>query len=210
MAMATAGPSHNAVAGANVPIRGCTISDFSRHVVQAMAQEARLPVVYITSAARTVPDQARIFYNKHVVGKTEASYHNPAVKTLLGHARELRDSGTSERLVKSYLIEGIENVHGGPISVSRHLGATSFCEVFDVAHYSVVKGKRSNSMTSEQANAFLAACRKRLVFPIQRLGHSKELGYKNAAEFHDEMCFHIEMLQPVYDRLERSDTTTYA
>jgi hypothetical protein len=41
---------------------------------------------------------------------------------------------------------------------------------------------------------------------ITRLGHSAELGFKRPNEFHDEKCFHMEVLQPVFDKLEFSAT----
>jgi hypothetical protein len=57
-------------------------------------------------------------------------------------------------------------------------------------------------MTDEQAKLFLDGCRELVPFPINRLGHSAELGIKLPRyEFVDEKCFHLEVLQP-FDRLE--------
>ena len=202
----------HAVAGSHVQIIGYPISDFSRHIVQDLAREAALHVVYVTSAKRTMQDQARIFYDKHVVEGKKAQYKNPEVTNLVNHARDMRAQGRPGPLVKKYLLNGIEHVHGGPVSVSRHLGTSPFCDIFDIAHYSgpTTGSKRKNYMTAQQAQAFLSACRKRVGFPIVRLGHSQELGFKLQAEFLDEKCFHFEILQPLYDRLEQAPGRSYA
>jgi len=60
-------------------IVGLPISDFSRYIIKQLAGEAHLQIVHITSVRRTVVDQARIFYNKHIVeGKVAKN-----VKTLM-------------------------------------------------------------------------------------------------------------------------------
>jgi hypothetical protein len=187
-----------------VRILGYAISDYSRHLVEELARQAHLSTVHVTSVTRTVEDQARIFYKKHVVEKKKAIYKNPEVSKIIAHARELRTQGQSPEVVTAYLIRAIEYVHGGPSSISRHLGTSPFREVFDVAHYSgpTTGSGRFNHMSDIQARAFLEACRQRMDFPIARLGHSKKLGFKRANEFEDEKCFHMEVLHPVFDRLE--------
>jgi hypothetical protein len=87
--------------------------------------------------------------------------------------------GRTSQVVTSYLIRGIESVHGGPESISPTSGAT-----------------RHNYMSGHQAKAFLGACRAHMSFPITRLGHSAELGFARAEEFADEKCFHLEVAQP--------------
>jgi len=190
-----------------IPVRveGCRISDFSHHVVEDIAREALVPLVRITSVKRTIQDQARIFFDKHVVGGKEARYKNPEVAKIVAQARKLCAGGQPERTVKSYLINSIEHAHGGAVSISRHLGTSPFCEIFDVAHYSGPQSGhgRTNYMSETQAHAFLAACRRRMIYPIMRLGHSKELGFKVPGEFPDENCFHLEVSQPIFDRLEQ-------
>jgi hypothetical protein len=191
-----------------VKVLGCQVSDFSRHLVEEIASEALLHIVHITSVRRTVEDQARIFYNKHVLEGKNARYKNPEVAKIVAHARDLHAKGRPEWIVKKYLISSIEQVHGGPSSISRHLGSYPFSEVFDVAHYSgpTSGSGRHNYMSHTQARAFLEACRGRMSYPITRLGHSAELGFKRPNEFHDEKCFHMEVLQPVFDKLEFSTT----
>jgi len=46
--------------------------------------------------------------------------------------------------------------------------------------------------------------------PITLLGHSSELGFRLPAEFHDEKCFHFEIQQPVFDKLEQTSGTMVA
>ena len=132
-------------------------------------------------------------------------YKNPDVAKIVAHARELHAKGQSQDVIKIYLMD----IHGGTGSVSRHLGVSSFSEVFDVAHYSgpTTGAARHNYMTDKQARAFLAACREKMPHPITRLGHSSELGLKLPAEFHDEKCFHFEIQQPVFDKLEQTSGT---
>ena len=187
-------------------IVGLPISDFSRYIIKQLAGEAHLQIVHITSVRRTVVDQARIFYNKHIVEGKVTKYKNPDVAKIVAHARELHAKGQSQDVIKTYLISSIEHIHGGPGSVSRHLGISPFSEVFDVAHYSgpTTGAARHNYMTDKQARAFLAACREKMPHPITRLGHSSELGLKLPAEFHDEKCFHFEIQQPVFDKLEQT------
>src|ERR1700752_4822466 len=76
-----------------VRILGYAISDYSRHLVEELARQAHLSTVHITSVTRTVEDQARIFYKKHVVEKKKAVYKNPEVSKIIAHARELRTQG---------------------------------------------------------------------------------------------------------------------
>jgi hypothetical protein len=192
---------------------GLRISDFSRHLVKEIAAEAHLQIVHITRVRSTVEDQARIFYSKHVVEGKAAKYKNPDVAKIVAYARKLHAKGCSEEVIKTYLISSIEHIHGGPLSVSRHLGVDAFSEVFDVAHYSgPTRGvARHNYMTDKQAHAFLDACRRRMPHSITRLGHSSELGFKLPSEFPDEKCFHFEVRQPVYfDKLEQSSGTMIA
>jgi hypothetical protein len=205
-------PAHQQARAAHVRLLGLPISDFSRHVVSQMASDAGLQVVHITSVKRTVKDQARTFYDKHVIEGKAARYKNPEVAKIIAHARELKAKGASEPVVKSYLISSIEHVHGGPASISHHLGGSMFLEVFDIAHYSgPTKGPgRHSHMTEKQAQAFLNACRKRIPYPIARLGHSAELGLELRDEFVDEKCFHLEIQQPVFDRLEHHSGTMSA
>ena len=196
----------------HVQIVGCPISDYSRHLLQEIAGEALLQLVHITSVKRTVQDQARIFYQKHIIEGKLAKYKNPAVGVIIHQARELKKQGRPDGFIKSYLIASIEHVHGDPQSISRHLGLHPFSEVFDVAHYSgsTSGASRHNYMTRPQASAFLDACRKRMPHSITRLGHSAELGFKLSSEFHDEKCFHIEVRQPIFDRLEHPSGTMVA
>lgn len=198
--------------GTHIRILGLPISDLSNHLLRSLASQARLQTVHVTSVHRSVPDQARIFFNKHVVEGKVAKYKNPEVKKIVAYARTLHKQGQSQASVRAYLIEAIEHVHGGPASVSTHIGAHVFTEVFDIAHYSgPTSGPgRHSSMTNEQATAFLVACRKRMPSPISRLGHSSELGFVLPTEFHDEKCFHFEVKQLLYDKLELPSSTMIA
>ena len=145
-------------------IVGLPVSDFSRYIIEQLAGEAHLQIVHITSVRRTVVDQARIFYNKHIVEGKVPKYKNPDVAKIVAHARELHAKGQSQDVIKTYLISSIEHIHGGPGSVSRHLGISPFSEVFDVAHYSgpTTGAARHNYMTDKQARAFLEACRQKI------------------------------------------------
>src|ERR1051325_8811417 len=194
---------------AHVVVSGLQISAFSSQLLRQLGSEAGLHDVQVTSVHRTVPDQARIFYNKHVIEGKPANYKNQEVASIVTHARALHAEGRSDQHVQSYLIGAIEKVHGGPSSVSTHLGTHVFTEVFDVAHYSgpTTGPARRNLMTSGQAGAFLAACRKRMPSTIARLGHSKELGFVLPTEFCDEKCFPFEVTQLLYDRLEVQSST---
>jgi hypothetical protein len=196
----------------HVEVMGQHISDYSRHVLLDIAIEARLPKVYITSVTRSTADQARIFYNKHVVEGKAAHYKNPDVAKFVTQARELKAKGRLPGEIKDYLLHAIEHAHGGPSAVSRHIGSRIFCEVFDVAHYSGSTSgpSRVNIMTNVQARAFLEGCRKRMPGPISRLGHSAELGFKSGYEFTDEKCFHMEISQLVFDRLIKPDNQAFA
>ncbi|SAK51357.1 hypothetical protein [Caballeronia ptereochthonis] len=187
----------------SVRVLGVPISSYSRALLQTLAQQAHLHSVHVTSGQRAVSDQARIFFQKHVVEGKKASYKNPDVAKIIAHARDLRASDLSDHVVIAYLVRAIEGVHGGPQSISRHLGRSPFVEVFDVAHYSgpTTGAGRHNYMDASQAKAFLEACRKYMGFPIVRLGHSAELGFVRSAEFKDEKCFHFEVAQPAFDRL---------
>lgn len=203
--------AHHAHHGSVVRIKGLPISAHSSHLLKELATEARLPELHITSVHRSVPDQARIFFDKHVVERKTAKYKNPEVAKIVAHARALQEQGRSRDHVQAYLITAIEHIHGGPTSVSAHLGTHVFTEVFDVAHYSgpTAGPTRRNHMTNEQAKAFLAACRRRIPLKISRLGHSAELGFALAREleFADEKCFHFEVKQLLYDRLEVPSST---
>ncbi len=196
----------------HVRVIGRPISDSSSHLLRQIASEAHLLTVHITSVQRSVVDQARIFYNKHVVEGKAARYKNPAVTEIVAHARKLCKQGRSSEEVKAYLIHAIEHVHGGPTSVSAHIGVHIFTEVFDVAHYSgpTLGAARHNFMSDLQARAFLDACRKRMPSKISRLGHSSELGFVLPTEFHDEKCFHFEVKQLLWDKLEETPTTMIA
>lgn len=182
----------------HVRVVGLPISSYSHALVQLLAAHAHLMTVHVTSVERKVPDQARIFYQKHVVEAKKARYKNPEVAKIIDSARELHKQGRTPQVVTSYLIRGIESVHGGPESISRHLGRSPFLEIFDIAHYSgpTSGATRHNYMSGHQAKAFLAACRAHMSFPITRLGHSAELGFARAEEFADEKCFHLEVAQP--------------
>jgi hypothetical protein len=196
-----------------VKILGHSISFYSREIIEQLAASAHLHVVHITSVHRTVHDQARIFFQKHVVDREAANYKNPAVSKIVAHARELKSKGSSDPTVQAYLVKAIMNVHGGPITISRHLGQSPLIEVFDVGHY---HGRthgpgRHNYMNDVQARAFLHAARDLIPCPIARLGHSSELGFKvPTREFADEKCFHFEIIQPVFDRLESASDTRIA
>lgn len=193
-----------------VRLLGVPISDQSSYLLRQIAVEAHVDTLNITRAHCSVADQARAFYNKHVVGMKEAIYKNPEVAKIVEHARTLHKQGHSPDEVKTYLIGAIEHAHGGPTSISAHIGVHIFSEVFDVAHYSgpTTGPARHNYMTDEEARAFLAACRKRMPSVISRLGHSSELGFKLPTEFHDEMCFHFEVKQLLWDKLEQPAPTT--
>jgi hypothetical protein len=195
--------------GRHIRIAGLPVSDFSNHLLRELAAQARLQTLHVTSVHRSVPDQARIFYNKHVVEGKAAKYKNPAVGKIVSDARSLRQRGGSHADVTAFLIKAIEHVHGGPASISMHIGAHIFTEVFDVAHYSgpTSGAARRNFMTNEQAKAFLAACRQRMPSLISRLGHSAELGFASPGEFPDEKCFHFEVKQLLYDKLEVPSST---
>lgn len=197
---------------ASVQIAGHPVSDSSTHLLKQLGVEARMHIIHITSVHRSVTDQARIFYQKHIVEGKAAQYKNPAVSKIITHARELHRQGFASDKIKAYLLDAIERVHGGPQSVSSHIGTHIFTEVFDVAHYSgPTSGHgRHNYMTTAQAQSFLAACRKRMPSIISRLGHSSELGFVLRAEFHDEKCFHFEVTQFLYDKLEQTPDAMFA
>ena len=184
-----------------VQIVGHPVSDTSTHLLKQLAVEAQIRTIHITSVIRSVEDQARTFYEKHVANKTPANYKNPAVSHIVAHARKLLKDGNSPDRVKAYLIDAVEHAPGGPRSVSPHIGVHIFSEVFDVG----VK-----SMTHQQARAFLVACRKRMPSTITRLGHSKELGFELPQEFRDEGCFHFEVKQLLWDKLEQPTGTMIA
>jgi hypothetical protein len=207
--VAIAHPVAHVHRGAHIRISGLPVSAFSTQLLRELGTEARLRSVHVTSVHRSVPDQARIFYTKHVVERKAANYKNPEVASIVAHARAMQDQGRSASQVQSYLIKAIEHVHGGPASVSTHLGAHIFTEVFDVGHYGgpTTGPERQNLMSSDQASAFLIACRKRMPSTITRLGHSAELGFVLPTEFRDEKCFHFEVKQLLYDRLELPSST---
>ena len=200
--------AHSPHRSAGIQITGMPITASSSHLLRELAAQARLLTVHVTSVHRSVPDQARIFYNKHIVEGKTANYRNAEVARIIAHARTLRKGGHSRDHIEGYLIRAIEHVHGGAASVSRHIGAHIFTEVFDVAHYSGSTNgpARHNYMTKEQA-AFLTACRGRMPATIARLGHSSELGFALPTEFLDEKCFHFEVKQLLYDRLEAPSST---
>ncbi len=198
---------------AHVFVVGSPISTYSRHIVQTLAGHAGISRVHITSVHRTVPDQARIFFAKHVLERTAANYKNKDVAHIIAHARAMHAKGSSNSDVQTYLVRAIEQAHGGPEAVSRHLLQSPFIEVFDVAHYSgKTKGpNRHDYMTESQARKFLEGCRKLIPFPIDRVGHSAELGLTMAPrEFNDEKCFHLEIVQVAFDRLTVSSPTMVA
>ena len=204
---------HSATRHANtamhVRITGLPISDYSRYLLGDIALQARLPTVRVTNVHRTVPDQARIFYEKHVVQGKPARYKNHDVAGLIEHARQLHAQRATADYIKAFLVHGIHHVHGGPASVSRHIGTHPFTEVFDVAHYTgpAAGVGRIDFMTGQQARAFLLACRGYMPLPISRLGHSAELGFELHAEFADEQCFHFEVKQLMWDGLEQPSAT---
>jgi hypothetical protein len=201
------GPHHHAAglhAGA-ARVTGLRISMYSQALLETLATQARLHLIQVTSVERRVEDQARIFFQKHVVEAKDANYKNAEVKKIIHHARALHKKGHAPEAVARYLVRSIESIHGGPKSISRHLGKSPFVEVFDVAHYSgptLGKGRR-NYMSGEQAKAFLKACLRQMDFPITRIGHSAELGLTLPAvfEFVDEKCFHLEVAQPFIERV---------
>jgi hypothetical protein len=197
---------------AHVRIVGSPITDASSCLLRELAAEAHVQIIHVTSVHRSVPDQARIFYNKHVVEGKAARYKNAEVAKIVAKARTLHKQGQSKNDVQTYLIGAIEHVHGGPASVSMHIGVHIFSEIFDVAHYSgpTAGTGRHNFMTNEQASAFLAACRRRMPATIGRLGHSVELGFLLPTEFPDEKCFHFEVKQLLYDKLELPSSTRIA
>jgi hypothetical protein len=203
---------HHSRARCQPSIVGLPITSYSHDIVERLASRANLHSVQVTSVYRAVQDQARIFFQKHIIEGKSANYKNKEVSQIVAHARQLHAKGTSNQFVQQYLMRAIEDVRGGPGSVSRHLLGSPFLEVFDIAHYSgPTKGtKRHNYMTDVQAKAFLNACRELMPFPISRLGHSAELGFQpGQQEFADEKCFHFEILQP-FDGLEVYSLTKYA
>lgn len=195
-----------------VNVLGLPISMYSRALIQVLAASAQLRSVHVTSVERRVEDQARIFFQKHVVEQKTASYKNPEVGKIIAHARDMHKNGDTTQAVTTYLISAIESVHGGPKSVSRHLGKSPVVEIFDIAHYSgpTTGENRHNYMSSAEAKAFLDACRHNMDFPIRRLGHSAELGFRRADEFNDEKCFHFEVAQPVFERVTLPSGMKYA
>lgn len=205
--------AHHQGAHGHILIIGLSISAYSRHIVHMLAAGAKLSQVHITSVHRTVPDQARIFFQKHVVELKAANYKNPRVADIVAHARAMHARGSSDQDVQVYFVSAIEHAHGGPESISRHLLHSPFLEVFDVAHYSgpTTGLSRHNYMSDTQAHAFLRGCRDLIPVPINRLGHSEELGIAvPQREFVDEKCFHLEIVQPLFDRLEVSSPTMLA
>ncbi|RYF30248.1 MAG: hypothetical protein EOO38_32550 [Cytophagaceae bacterium] len=72
-----------------VTIVGMKISSFSRAVLSSIAEEAGISTLTVTSVQRSVEDQARIFFNKHVVQDTPANYKSPAVKPMIKKAKNL-------------------------------------------------------------------------------------------------------------------------
>jgi len=183
-----------------VQIVGKPISSFSRALIVDLALEANIAVVHVTSVKRTVIDQARQLIEKHVVQNVKANYKNPDVTALIEESRNIYHSNTEHPDLQgatSYLAKGILNLKGGPESASRHLIMSPFVEVFDIAHYSLHGGKRTNWLSHAQAVKLLSACRKRYGFPISKLGVSAELKPSGRYEFKDEKCFHFEVLQPI-------------
>jgi hypothetical protein len=126
----TLGPGQDRASHFSIHIHGAPIFDYPRHLVLQMAAEAHVHVITISSVRRSVQDQARIFYKKHVVERKAARYKNPKVAAIVAHARELKAKGQTPETITNYLIAAIENVHGGPGSISRHIGFHPFCEVF--------------------------------------------------------------------------------
>lgn len=72
----TLGPGQHRATHFSVHIHGGPISDYSRHLVLQMAAEAHVHAITISSVRRSVQDQARIFYKKHVVEGKTARYNN--------------------------------------------------------------------------------------------------------------------------------------
>src|SRR5271165_2332290 len=98
----------------HVFVVGLSISTYSRHIVQTLAAHARLSRVHITSVHRTVQDQARIFFKKHVVERKAANYKNQDVARIVADARAMHVKGSSDQDVQTYLVRAIEHAHGGP------------------------------------------------------------------------------------------------
>src|SRR4051812_4352416 len=153
---------------APVHVLGLPVSDSAVHLLRELAGEAHLHTVHVTSVHRSVVDQARIFFSKHVAEGKPARYKNPQVAAIVAHAQTLYRRGQGRDKVQAYLIDAIEHIHGGPASVSTHIGTDASLEVFDVAHYSGPTSGvgRRNFMTHEQAHAFLGACRRRMPWSI--------------------------------------------
>jgi len=190
---------------------GLPITFSSTHLLKELAAQAGIHTIHVTSVHRSVTDQAKTFYKKHVVEGYVPNYKNSNVAKIVAHARHLRAKGSSQDQVMTYMVDAIEHVHGGPASISTHMGDHVFTEVFDVAHYCgpTSGAGRHNVMTHDQARSFLAGYRKKIPFLIERLGHSAELGFSLPEEFQDEKCFHFEVKQ-LYDKLEQTPTTMTA
>jgi hypothetical protein len=87
----------------HVHVVGFSIGDFSRHILREGAGEAKLSIMHVTSVRRTVQDQARIFFQKHVVEGKAAEYRNSAVEGIIKHAGQLWKKGQSDDSIKARL-----------------------------------------------------------------------------------------------------------
>jgi hypothetical protein len=115
---------------------------------------------------------------------------------MVARARVLHAKGFSAQAALIYLMRAIEHTHRG----------------LDVEHYrGRTKGSTRRNYTSDtQAHVFLKGCRELIPFPINRLGHSAELGFKvSPYEFRDEKRLHMEVFQP-FDRLEVDSSSKFA
>jgi hypothetical protein len=187
---------------ASAAISGEAISLFSRALLYEIGLEAHVKAFVISSVKRTVRDQARIFYKKHVLEGTEPIYKNDEVTAIVKHARALHAKHIKPEVILHYLIYKIEHAHGGVKSVSRHIVSSPLLEVFDIAYYS----KKTNHyyMSKLEGQHLLKALRKRVPAPIRAIGHDRAFDFAlpKEQEFADNDCFHLEVRVPVFDKIE--------
>jgi hypothetical protein len=84
---------HHHAAGWHVHILGLPISTYSRDIFKRLATRAKLNSVHTTSVHRAVQDQARIFFEKHVIEQKVANYKSQEVSDIIAHARSLHAKG---------------------------------------------------------------------------------------------------------------------
>ncbi len=197
----------------NTNVAGLSVSAFSKALLKSLGEEAKIASLHVTSVQRTVPEQARILVQKHVINGKDSNYKSHQVTALISetkaayHDPQGKHRG-SFKWATDHIAKGILGLKGGPQTASKHIVTTPFVEVFDI-------GLRH--LSRHQREALLAACRARYPFPIKALGIPEKMHPNPDAgrdqlsekekhqarqllgpqEFKDEDCFHLEVLVPV-------------